>query len=454
MPRDPQKPQFFRTLRVKNVQQVGVLAGVLGVVARHGASVGDIRTVHQSRTSMVRDVDLLVESLAELDAIVSELDEMPETTVLELRDEVLSAHLGGKIRVVPQMPIDTFADLGRVYTPGVGEVCRRIYEDPSLADHYTIIANTVAIISDGSAVLGLGNLGPLAAMPILEGKAALLAHLVGVNAFPIALRSQDANDIVQAAAAISPSFGVIQLEDIASPKCFEVEGRVQEAVGVAAFHDDQHGTAAVVLAALINACRLAETTPQQLLIGQIGLGAAGLAIARSLMHYTGNSVLGADRLPEAIERLVASGGTASDIEEVCGKCDVVIATTGQPALIEPPMVRPGQFIFALSNPRPEIDATAAMEAGARIAEGGAAINNLLCYPGACRGLLDAGAKSAPQAAFEAASEAIVAATPEGQLLPNPLEKPVHTAVAHAVARACIDAGVAGRDLDPDYFVEE
>ena len=229
---------------------------------------------------------------------------------------------------------------------------------------------------------------------------------------------------------------------------------MQEAVGVAAFHDDQHGTAAVVLAALINACRLAETTPQQLLIGQIGLGAAGLAIARSLMHYTGNSVLGADRLPEAIERLVASGGTASDIEEVCGKCDVVIATTGQPALIEPPMVRPGQFIFALSNPRPEIDATAAMEAGARIAEGGAAINNLLCYPGACRGLLDAGAKSAPQAAFEAASEAIVAATPEGQLLPNPLEKPVHTAVAHAVARACIDAGVAGRDLDPDYFVEE
>ena len=170
MARDPQKPQFFRTLRVKNVQQVGVLAGVLGVVARHGASVGDIRTVHQSRTSMVRDIDLLVESLAELDAIVAELDEMPETTVLELRDEVLSAHLGGKIRMVPQMPIDTFADLGRVYTPGVGEVCRRIYEDPSLADHYTIIANTVAIISDGSAVLGLGNLGPLAAMPVLEGK--------------------------------------------------------------------------------------------------------------------------------------------------------------------------------------------------------------------------------------------------------------------------------------------
>jgi malate dehydrogenase (oxaloacetate-decarboxylating) len=454
MPRDPQRPQFFRTLRVRNVQQVGVLAAVLGVVARHGASVGDIRSVHQSRTSMVRDIDLLVESLAELDAIVAELEAMPQTTVVELRDEVLSAHVGGKLRVVPQMPIDTFADLGRVYTPGVGEVCRRIYEDPSLADRYTIIANTVAIVSDGSAVLGLGNLGPLAAMPVLEGKAALLAHLVGVNAFPIALRSQEPNDIIGAVAAISPSFGVIQLEDIASPKCFEVERRVQEAVDVAAFHDDQHGTAAVVVAALINACRLAETDPGRLSIGQIGLGAAGLAIARAVMNYTGNPVLGADRSLDALERLVESGGTASTIEEVCARCDVVIATTGHPGLIEPQMVRPGQIIFALSNPRPEIDATLAMEAGARIAEGGAAINNLLCYPGACRGLLDTGAKSAPPAVFKSASEAIVTATPGGQLLPNPLERRVHNVVARAVARACIDSGIATRALDADYFSED
>jgi malate dehydrogenase (oxaloacetate-decarboxylating) len=454
MPRDPQKPQLFRTLRVKNVQQVGVLASVLSVIASHGASVGDIRTVQQSRTSMVRDIDLLVESLAVADSIVAELDEMPETTVLELRDEVLSAHVGGKIRVVSQMPIDTFADLGRVYTPGVGEVCRRIHEDPSMADRYTIIANTCAIVSDGSAVLGLGNLGPLAAMPVLEGKAALLAHLVGVNAFPIALRSQDPEDIIEATAAISASFGVIQLEDIASPKCFEIEPRVQDAVEVAVFHDDQHGTAAVVLAALINACRLAETPPQRLRIGQIGLGAAGLAIARSIMHYTGNPVLGADRSRDAIDRLVASGGAASDIDEVCGKCDVVIATTGRAGLIEPSQVRPGQIIFALSNPRPEIDATEAIDAGARIAEGGAAINNLLCYPGACRGLLDAGAKRAPQAVFQAASRALVAITPSGQLLPNPLEKRVHSTVARAVARASVEAGVASRALDADYFAEE
>jgi malate dehydrogenase (oxaloacetate-decarboxylating) len=454
MPRDPQKPQFFRTLRVKNVQQVGVLAAVLGVVARHGASVGDIRSVHQSRTSMVRDIDLLAESLAEIDGLIAELEEMPETTVLELRDEVLSAHVGGKIRVVSQMPIDTFADLGRVYTPGVGEVCRRIHEDASMADLYTIIANTVAIVSDGSAVLGLGNLGPLAAMPVLEGKAALLAHLVGVNAIPIALRSQEADDIVEAVTAISPSFGVIQLEDIASPKCFNVEPRLQNEVDVAIFHDDQHGTAAVVLAALINACRLAETPPDRLRIGQIGLGAAGFAIARTVMHYTGEPVSGADRSADALERLVAAGGIASDIEEICARCDVVIATTGHPGLIEPSMVRPGQIIFALSNPRPEIDATLAIEAGARIAEGGAAINNLLCYPGICRGLLDSGAKQAPQALFQAASRALVAITPPGQLLPNPLEKRVHAFVARAVARAAVDAGLATRELDADYFTEE
>ena len=454
MPRDPQVPQFFRTLRVKNVNQVGVLASVLTVIARHGVSVGDIRTVHQSRTFMVRDIDLLVESLAALDALVADLERMPETNVLELRDEVLTAHLGGKIRVTSRLPIDTFAELGRVYTPGVGEVCRRIHEDPELADHYTIIPNTCAIVSDGSAVLGLGNLGPLAAMPVLEGKAALLAHLTGVNAFPIALRSQEPDDIVEAVAAISKTFGVIQLEDIASPKCFDVEPRIQAAVDVAVFHDDQHGTAAVVLAALINACHLTESSPGDLRIGQIGLGAAGLAIARAVMHYTGRPILGADRAPDALERFQAAGGIPSDIEEIFGKADVVIATTGRPGLIERSMVRPGQIIFALSNPRPEIDAREAIEAGARIAENGAAINNLLCYPGACRGLLDAGARRAAPDVFRSASEAIVRMTPEGQLLPNPLDRAVHAAVARAVVRACLESGLATRELPPDYFAEE
>jgi len=454
MPRESQVPHFSRTLRVKNVNQIGVLASVLTVIARHGGSVGDIRTVHQSRTYMVRDIDLLVDSLPELDVIVEELDRMPETSVLELRDEVLNAHLGGKIRVVSQAPIDTFAELGRVYTPGVGEVCRRIHENAELADHYTIIPNTCAIVSDGSAVLGLGNLGPLAAMPVLEGKAALMAHLVGVNAFPIALRSQDPDDIVAATAAISATFGVIQLEDIASPKCFDIEPRIQEQVEVAVFHDDQHGTAAVVLAALINACHMAEARPQELRIGQVGLGAAGLAIARGLMHYTEEPVYGADRTDAAVKRLAAFGGIPSGLEEILRTCDVVIATTGQPGLFKPDQIRPGQIIFALSNPRPEIDATAALNAGARIAEGGAAINNLLCYPGACRGLLDAGARRSHPDIFRAASEALVRVTEPGHLLPNPLDRAVHQTVARAVARATQEAGLATRELDADYFAEE
>lgn len=454
MPREPQKPQFFRTLRVKNVNRVGVLASVLRAIANHEGRVGDIRTVSESRTAIVRDVDVLVESLPDLDKVLADLDAMPETTVQEVRDEVLSAHVGGKIRVISKSPIDTFAELRRVYTPGVSEVCRRIHEGPPMADLYTAISNTVAIVSDGSAVLGLGNLGPVPSMPVLEGKAALLAHLVGVSAVPLALRTQDPDEIVAAVSWFSPSFGLIQLEDIASPRCFDIEPRVQDAVDVAVFHDDQHGTAAVVLAALINGCHLAGLRSADMRIGQIGLGAAGLAIARAAMHHTGRPVLGADKVPDATERLARFGGTPSDLEEICGTCNVVIAATGMPGLIKPEMVRPGQIIFAISNPRPEIDAAEAMAAGAKIAEGGTAINNLLCYPGACRGFLDAGARRSTPQVFQAASEAIVAMTPEGQLLPNPLDRAVHAGVARRVARACVDGGFATRELDDDYFSEE
>lgn len=454
MPRGSQKPHLLRTLRLRNSNQIGVLASVLGVVAQHGASVGDIRIVHQSRSAMVRDVDLLVESAATLERICADLDRMSETTVLEVRDEVLSAHVGGKISVVSRLPVDSIADLGKVYTPGVGEVCRRIHEDPAQADHYTILANTVAIVSDGSAVLGLGNLGPVAAMPVLEGKAALLAQLVGVNAIPITLRRQDDDLIVKSVSEIASSFGCIQLEDIASPRCFSIEERLQASVDIAVFHDDQHGTAAVVLAALVNACNLAELSPSAIRIGQIGLGAAGLAIASTVMLHTGQPVLGADTSAAALERLRAAGGVPSDLGEIMGSCDVVIATTGEPGLIKREQVRERQIVFALSNPRPEIDAQEAIDAGALIAENGAQINNLLCYPGICRGFLDAKAVRSDPQCFLAASSGLVETTPLGALLPNPLDRSVHSAVARRVARTCIDAGIASREVPPDYFSED
>lgn len=454
MPRDPQRPEFVRTLRVKNENRVGVLASVLTTLAQRGASVGDIRMVRSGSQHVTRDIDIVIDALDALDAVLADLRALPETEILEVRDEVLAAHAGGKLRMVAKAPIETHADLGRVYTPGVGEVCRRIFDDARAADLYTTIGNSVAIVSDGSAVLGLGNLGPAAAMPVVEGKAALLASLVGVHAIPIVLQSQQTELIVEAIAQISPTFGLVQLEDIASPRCFEIEPAVQARCDIAVFHDDQHGTAGVVLAALLSACRRAGMRLEDAAVGQIGLGAAGLAIARAIMAFSDRPVLGADRDQGALRRLQDSGGDAAEtVAEVMARSDIVIATTGQAGLIPPAWVRPGQIIFALSNPRPEIDPADALAAGAAVAAGGRTVNNLLLYPGVCRGLLDVRAMTAPPEAFRAASEALVRVTPPGQLLPDALDRSVHRAVSRAVARAAIDAGVARRDLDPDYFEE-
>lgn len=454
MARKGQEPHFVRTLRVRNVNRVGVLAAVIGAIADGGASVGDLRIVASGPTHLTRDIDIEMQSLQQLDGILERLQRISDSTVLEVRDDVLSAHMGGKLAVVSKVPISTVSDLGRVYTPGVGEVCRRIYEDPEAAHRYTMISNTVAIISDGSAVLGLGNLGPVAAMPVLEGKAALLAQLVGVNGIPVLLDCHDVGSMVSTVAAISPSFGVIQLEDIASPRCFEMEAALQEKTSVAVFHDDQHGTASVVLAALINACAIVGKDLARVRIGQVGLGAAGLATARTVMAYTGNPVYGADIAPDALERLAVAGGIVSGLEEIMGMCEVVIATTGHPSLIPPSLVRQGQIVFALSNPRPEIEAEEAMAVGAAIAANGRAINNLLCYPGMCRGLLETAAIRATPALFLRASQALVQVTPPGQLLPNPLDRDVHAVVARAVARAAVQEGLARHQPDPEYFGEE
>lgn len=454
MPRDPQLPQFVRTLRVRNVNRVGVLASVISAIADGGASVGDVRLIASGPTHVIRDIEVVLGDLSQLAVVLEKLHGVTDTSVLEVRDEVLMAHAGGKLKVVSKLEVHSVYDLGRIYTPGVGEVCRRIYEQPAAADLYTMIANTVAIVSDGSAVLGLGNLGPVAAMPVLEGKAALLAQLVDANAIPIALAVQEPQAIVNAVAAISPTFGVIQLEDIASPKCFEVESTLQERLSTALFHDDQHGTASVVLAALINACRLTDRNLHSLKVGQIGLGAAGLAIARTVMTFTGKPVYGADRVPDAVERLVRAGGVASTIDEIMGSCDVVVATTGVPNLIPPEAVRPGTLVFGLSNPRPEIEADDALAAGAAVAANGRSINNLLCYPGMCRGLLDSGAARATPSLFLAATESLVRQTPSGQLLPDPLSREVHAGVARAVVQAAVKEGLAQRQPPPSYFEEE
>lgn len=442
---------IFRTLRIRTANRVGVLARVLAVIADHNASVGDLRTVFIGPMSRVRDIDLGFQDEGAVAETAAAIDAIGDAEVLEVRDEVLEFHVGGKIVVQSRYPVHTQADLRRIYTPGVGEVARKIAADPKLANHYTTRANTVAIVSDGTAILGLGNLGPLAALPILEGKAALLSQLVGVYGIPLVARSSDPDRMVDGIELLSAGFGVVQLEDVAAPACFDIEQRLNDR-GVPVFHDDQHGTASVVLAAIISATNIVGMQLSKARIGCIGLGAAGNAIAIALMRYLGQPVLGCDVNPGAVARLEAAGGRGADLRELMASADIVVATTGKAGLVDPAWVRKGQVIFALSNPIPEIESEEALAAGAALATDGRATNNMLAFPGLCRGGLDAGITSYHPDVFSAVSEAIVSLADSGQLLPAPLDPAVHRVVSRAAALAAIRAGVASVEVPSDYML--
>jgi malate dehydrogenase (oxaloacetate-decarboxylating) len=269
-----------------------------------------------------------------------------------------------------------------------------------------------------------------------------------LSGVPILLDSKDVDTIVETVATIAPTFAAIQLEDISAPRCFEIEGRLQERLQMPVMHDDQHGTAVVTTAALTNACRGAGIDLDQATIGQIGLGAAGNAIGRMLMKLTGRSVLGADLNPAAVDRFVASGGAASSLSEIMSDVDIVIATTGAPGLIKPEMVRKGQIILALSNPVPEIDPDLALAAGAAFAADGRVVNNVLGFPGILRGAVDADASRISGQMYLAAVDTIASLTPPGELLPNPLDKSLHQAVAEAVAKKAVEQGLARAEFIP------
>jgi len=444
--------KMMRTIRVRNERRAGVLARLLSAVASVDASVGSMDMITETAQSVVRDITIYADDADHMDHVIEAMRANEGTRVLEVRDEVLALHQKGKIAIRSRFPIDSIATLRRVYTPGVAEVCLKIADDPALARLYTSISHMVAIVTDGTAVLGLGDIGPLASMPVMEGKAMLMETLVGLSGMPILLNTKDPDEIVQAVYAISPTFAAIQLEDISAPRCFEVEERLQAMLDIPVMHDDQHGTAVVSMAALMVAASRVHVDIGKVTIGQIGLGAAGNAIGKMIMRLTGNPVLGTDLSEEAVERFTRAGGRKSDLKEIMFECDIVIATTGAPNLIKPEMVRKGQVILALSNPNAEIDPELALAHGAAFAADGKAVNNVLGFPGIFRGAVDSNAPRITHEMLIAAVDALVGMTPAGELMPNPLDKKVHQAVARAVAQTAMRQGIARAEYVP--YVEE
>jgi malate dehydrogenase (oxaloacetate-decarboxylating) len=440
--------KMMRTVRVRNERKVGVLARLLTAIASVDASVGSMDLISETAQSVVRDITIYADDAEHMDHVIEVMRTNEGTRVLEVRDEVLALHQKGKIAIRSRFPIDSIATLRRVYTPGVAEVCLKIADDPELARLYTSISHFVAIVTDGSAVLGLGDIGALASMPVMEGKAMLMETLVGLSGMPILLNTKDPDEIVKAVYAISPTFAAIQLEDISAPRCFEIEERLQAMLDIPVLHDDQHGTAVVSTAALKVAANRVGVDLGKVKIGQIGLGAAGNAIGKMLMQLTGNPVLGSDLSAEAVARFVRDGGIESNLKEIMAECDIVVATTGVANLIKPEMVRKGQVILALSNPNAEIDPDVALAHGAAFAADGKSVNNVLGFPGIFRGAVDSNSPRITHEMLIAAMEVLVHMTPAGELMPNPLDKKVHHEVARAVAETAMKQGIARAEYIP------
>lgn len=425
---------IIRTLIVRSPSLPGNLGKVTTAIGLAGGDIGDIVTVKIGPTWTLRKLTVQCDDDEQLEEVLKALQSLGGGIELHtVSDDVLQAHEGGKIHMQSRMDVRSLADLRRVYTPGVANVCQVIQKEPEKANIYTSIGNTVAIVTDGTAVLGLGDIGPVAGMPVMEGKAALIDRFAGISGIPILLDTKNPDEIVKTVKHISPTFGAVLLEDIGSPHCFEVEERLKEELSIPVMHDDQHGTAVVTLAAAISAAKCAGIDLKNSTVGQIGLGAAGLAICRMFLAYGVQTVLGADKEEDAKQRLTSYGGTPVDsLETLMENCDLVIATTGVPGLIRPEWVREGQVILALSNPKPEIEPEVALANGAAYSADGRSVNNVLGFPGIFRGVLNAGAKQITHPMLVAAAEAIADCTKPGDLVPHPLDPHVHHNVTEAV----------------------
>lgn len=422
---------------IRSQHKPGSLARVLSVIADAGLVVEGLRQVRRDHSTTTWEITIEPDDPRETDDVLAAIDALDNAQVLGRSDRVFERHRGGKIEVRSRMEISSLERLRDLYTPGVARVCLAIHEDPALARSYTWLSNSVAVITNGTAILGLGDIGPVAGMPVMEGKAALFAQLAGISAVPILINEKDPQKLVEIIVAISPSFGAIQLEDIRAPECFEVEQALIERLDRPVMHDDQHGTAVVVLAALLGATRRAGLRLSECVVGQIGLGAAGLGICDLLIKYGVKGTLGSDLNPGAQARLARMGGQPMDLAGVMAHADVIVATTGVKGLIKPQMVRQGQVILALSNPEPEIEPEKALAAGALFATDGKVVNNVLGFPGVFRGALDAHATRITDAMLIAAAETLAGLAKGHALVPDPLDLDVHAQVALAVKEAAM-----------------
>jgi malate dehydrogenase (oxaloacetate-decarboxylating) len=420
-------------LVIETLHKPGSLAKVLQVIADAGLTIEHLSALKRDQGRTLWEITVEMDEEADR-SLYERIGQLPIARFVGKSDRVFNRHRGGKIRTVASQPVTSMQMLRDVYTPGVARVCLAIRDNPDAAHEFTTLDRTVAIITNGTAVLGLGNIGPLAGLPVMEGKAALFADLVGINGVPILMTETAPARVVEIIAGIETSFGAIQLEDFAAPECFEIEQQLRQRLRKPVLHDDQHGTAVVTLAALINGTRNAGRDLRGSVVGQIGLGAAGNGIARLLFAYGVRDIIGTDLSRDAVARFEALGGRGVSLEPLMQRADIVVATTGVKGLIRPEWVRQGQMIFALSNPEPEIEPVLARERGAAFAADGKGINNLLAYPGLFKGALEARAPCFTDRMLMAGAEAIAAFAGD-ELVPDPLDRGLHDKVTEAVIAA-------------------
>lgn len=427
-PRYPDNDVIFI---IKNPHRPGMLGKVTTVIGEEGGLIGDMKTLFVGHDHVLREIVVSVFDAVHLGQIERCIKERSEAEVIEIKDIVFEHHRNGKLHMKRTREVDSVATLRYVYTPGVARVCKAIQQDPDLAREYTSVGNNVGIFTNGTRVLGLGDIGPLASLPVMEGKAMLYDQFVGISAIPILIDTKDPDEFINIVEKLSIGFAGIHLEDIRTPDCFMIEDELIKRLNKPVMHDDQHGTATVLLAALINALKQANIeNHRSVTVAQLGLGAAGFAIAKLLIDY-GFNVMAFDPNPSSHERLISAGGTVADFDTAM-KADVVIATTGRVGLITKEMIKKGQIILALSNPIPEILPEDAIEAGAAFAADGKSVNNALAYPGLFKAAIEMRAEQITSEMKIAAALAIAEHAEPNELVPSPFNHAVHQAVIDRV----------------------